>query len=69
MNTNTLHVNSSSALHLERSASRRRAPAVEIVIPVYNEERTLAASVRQLHRYMSASSPSRFGSRSPTTRA
>jgi glycosyltransferase involved in cell wall biosynthesis len=27
-------------------------PAVEIVIPVYNEERTLAASVRKLHRYM-----------------
>ncbi len=27
-------------------------PAVEIVIPVYNEERALAASVRKLHRYM-----------------
>jgi glycosyltransferase involved in cell wall biosynthesis len=28
------------------------SPGVEIVIPVYNEERTLAASVRKLHRYM-----------------
>jgi len=27
-------------------------PAVEIVIPVYNEQRALAASVRKLHRYM-----------------
>ncbi|HEY3829656.1 MAG TPA: dolichyl-phosphate beta-glucosyltransferase [Solirubrobacteraceae bacterium] len=28
------------------------APVVEIVIPVYNEERVLEASVRRLHRYM-----------------
>jgi glycosyltransferase involved in cell wall biosynthesis len=28
------------------------APAVEIVIPVYNEERALAASVHELYRYM-----------------
>ncbi|HXM87706.1 MAG TPA: glycosyltransferase, partial [Solirubrobacteraceae bacterium] len=28
------------------------SPAVEIVIPVYNEELALAASVRKLHRYM-----------------
>jgi glycosyltransferase involved in cell wall biosynthesis len=28
------------------------SPAVEIVIPVYNEQRTLAANVRKLHRYM-----------------
>jgi glycosyltransferase involved in cell wall biosynthesis len=28
------------------------SPAVEIVIPVYNEERALSASVRKLHRYM-----------------
>ena len=52
MNTNTLHVNSSSALHLNGARRGDERPAVEIVIPVYNEERTLAASVRQLHRYM-----------------
>ncbi|HTA35535.1 MAG TPA: dolichyl-phosphate beta-glucosyltransferase [Solirubrobacteraceae bacterium] len=28
------------------------SPAVEIVIPVYNEEHALEASVRKLHRYM-----------------
>ncbi len=28
------------------------APAVEIVIPVYNEQRVLEASVRKLHRHM-----------------
>jgi glycosyltransferase involved in cell wall biosynthesis len=52
MNTNTLHVNSSSALHLDGARRVEERPAVEIVIPVYNEERTLAASVRRLHRYM-----------------
>jgi putative flippase GtrA len=37
-----------------RAASPRpaTAPTVEIVIPVYNEARTLEASVRQLHRYL-----------------
>jgi glycosyltransferase involved in cell wall biosynthesis len=29
-------------------------PAVDIVIPVYNEERDLAASVREVHRHMKA---------------
>jgi glycosyltransferase involved in cell wall biosynthesis len=37
---------------LDRSALGPAAPAVEIVIPVYNEERALAASVRKLQRYM-----------------
>jgi len=31
---------------------RRPAPAVEIVIPVHNEERVLAASVHELHAHM-----------------
>ena len=31
----------------------RRRPDVEIVIPVYNEERVLTASVRRLHRLLS----------------
>lgn len=30
---------------------------IEVVIPVYNEERVLAASVRYLHRYLSAAVP------------
>jgi glycosyltransferase involved in cell wall biosynthesis len=29
-------------------------PAVEIVIPVHNEQRVLAASVRELHRYLAS---------------
>ena len=40
---------------LDRSAPRPApgaAPLVEIVLPVYNEERTLEASVRRLHRHM-----------------
>jgi glycosyltransferase involved in cell wall biosynthesis len=52
MNTNTLHINSASKLHLEGAPRGDARPVVEIVIPVYNEERTLAASVRKLHRYI-----------------
>jgi putative flippase GtrA len=33
------------------------APAVDIVIPVYNEERDLEASVRRLHDYLATSFP------------
>jgi putative flippase GtrA/glycosyltransferase involved in cell wall biosynthesis len=33
---------------------------VEIVVPVYNEEHVLAASVRQLHAYLTATFPYRF---------
>jgi hypothetical protein len=39
------------------SPAPRRAcatPAVEIVIPVHNEQRVLAASVRELHRYLAS---------------
>jgi putative flippase GtrA len=35
-------------------------PTVEIAIPVYNEERALAASVRRLHQYLSGSFPYSF---------
>ncbi|MFC4907463.1 glycosyltransferase [Actinomadura gamaensis] len=34
-----------------------RGRLVEVVIPVYNEERVLAASVRRLHAYLSATFP------------
>ena len=34
---------------------------VEIVVPVYNEERVLAASVRRLHAYLTENFPYRFG--------
>jgi glycosyltransferase involved in cell wall biosynthesis len=52
MNANTLHINSTSTMHLNGASRGDAHPAVEIVIPVYNEERTLAASVRKLHRYI-----------------
>ncbi|HEX4482463.1 MAG TPA: dolichyl-phosphate beta-glucosyltransferase [Solirubrobacteraceae bacterium] len=57
MNTtasHTLHRSEASSAHreLDRGALAVDTPAVEIVIPVYNEERALAASVRKLHRYM-----------------
>lgn len=38
----------------------RPAPAVELVVPVYNEERVLATSVRRLHAYLSAHFPYSF---------
>jgi putative flippase GtrA len=36
------------------------APDVEIVVPVHNEERVLATSVRRLHRFLSAEFPLRW---------
>src|SRR4051794_36306788 len=33
------------------------APGVEVVVPVHNEERALAPSVRRLHRFLSAEFP------------
>ena len=45
-------------------------PAIDVVVPVYNEQRALAASIRRLHdspRAAAARSPG--GSSSPTTRA
>ena len=35
----------------------RLAPDVEIVIPVYNEEQSLAASVDRLHQYLTEQFP------------
>jgi glycosyltransferase involved in cell wall biosynthesis len=35
-------------------------PQIEIVVPVYNEERTLALSVRRLHRFLRAEFPFRW---------
>jgi putative flippase GtrA len=36
------------------------APQVEIVVPVYNEDRSLALSVRRLHRFLSTAFPFRW---------
>jgi glycosyltransferase involved in cell wall biosynthesis len=44
-------------LTLEAHAGRRLTADVEIVIPVYNEERTLEASIVRLHDYLSAYFP------------
>ena len=41
-----------NALALDARAARRRAAQVEIVIPVYNEEAGLDASIRRLHAYL-----------------
>ena len=45
---------SAETLHETRSRRSGRAPAVEIVIPVHNEERVLAASTWQLCTFMRA---------------
>lgn len=40
-------------------ARRRGVPVLDVVIPVYNEQAALAASVHRLHRYLSDSFPYR----------
>jgi glycosyltransferase involved in cell wall biosynthesis len=52
-----------SSLLLTKDGSRAGAPRerlVEIAVPVYNEEKILARSVRQLHSYLTANLPFRF---------
>lgn len=41
-------------------AERDQRLELEVVVPVYNEERTLALSIRRLHRYLSSSVPLRW---------
>jgi putative flippase GtrA len=48
---------SSSLLTFETPATQTRGAMVEIVIPVYNEERDLEPSVRRLHGYLSERFP------------
>ncbi|MBU9763413.1 glycosyltransferase [Mycobacterium sp. TNTM28] len=38
-------------------ARERGVPVVDVVVPVYNEQATLAGSVRRLHRYLAESLP------------
>ncbi|WP_123028766.1 bifunctional glycosyltransferase family 2/GtrA family protein [Mycolicibacterium stellerae] len=38
-------------------ARDRRVPVVDVVVPVYNEQAALAASVRRLHRYLAETMP------------
>ncbi|MEN3533972.1 bifunctional glycosyltransferase family 2/GtrA family protein [Microbispora sp. ZYX-F-249] len=42
------------------AGASRRTRLVEVVVPVYNEERVLAASVRRLHAYLSGDFPYGF---------
>ena len=54
-----------SSLLLTRDGQQAAAPAprgrlVEVTVPVYNEEKVLADSVRQLHSYLTANIPFRF---------
>ena len=44
----------------ERRSEHARKLDLEIVVPVYNEERTLALSIRRLHQYLSSSVPLRW---------
>jgi glycosyltransferase involved in cell wall biosynthesis len=39
------------------AARERRVPVLDVVVPVYNEQTALAASVRRLHRYLADSLP------------
>jgi cellulose synthase/poly-beta-1,6-N-acetylglucosamine synthase-like glycosyltransferase len=53
------------SLLLTRDGQQPAAPAprgylVEVTVPVYNEEKVLAESVRRLHAYLTASLPFRF---------
>jgi putative flippase GtrA len=41
----------------DRSAAGHGAPAVDVVVPVYNEEADLGPSVRRLHAYLSTTFP------------
>ena len=50
MTTSTTHMPTSPPSH--PIGLRRGACAVDIVIPVYNEQRAIATSVRKLHRYL-----------------
>jgi len=54
METSSLHAAALAPAHapLRLAEPLRAAPAVEVVIPVYNEQRDLRASVRKLHCYM-----------------
>jgi putative flippase GtrA len=48
----------SAALPLPLTSARRsRAPRVDVVVPVFNEERVLAQSVHRLHRFLSDGLP------------
>jgi putative flippase GtrA len=46
-----------AALSFEGTAGRHQAIDVEIVVPVYNEESDLAASILRLHHYLSTQFP------------
>src|SRR4051812_34575011 len=46
-----------------------RRPAVDVVVPVYNEQVDLGPGIRRLHAYLTGRFPSPGGSPSPTTPA
>ncbi len=52
MNTQTPHLIPSPAIPPPRRRAHASAPAVEIVIPVYNEQHVLESSVRTLHSFL-----------------
>ena len=49
-----MEIQADTVLSTEHDNAR---PAVEIVVPVYNEERDLAASIRRLQAFVSSSFP------------
>ena len=49
-------------LGVDHAPERTRTATVEIVVPVYNEESDLEASIRRLHAYLTARFPLPGGS-------
>src|SRR3989442_10177398 len=49
-----MEIQADTVLSTEHDSAR---PAVEIVVPVFNEERDLAASIRRLQAFVSSSFP------------
>src|SRR3989442_10913925 len=56
----TAHLQRPTNLQLAPSADHVAPPAVDIVVPVYNEAAGLAASVERLHTYLVDSFPFTF---------
>jgi glycosyltransferase involved in cell wall biosynthesis len=44
-------------LRVARGRTRPSGPRIDVVVPVYNEEQTLARSIRRLHRFLSSEMP------------
>jgi glycosyltransferase involved in cell wall biosynthesis len=50
-------IDTSARVHRFEDASEIRSPVVDVVVPVYNEQAILGASVRRLHAYLTSHFP------------